>query len=186
MTTTPMTPLTRILLLLSLLGTGFLLAWAYQGWLLLNTTRQIAVAHLQLQHGQRLQHDRETQLTARDALAPQVSVHPAAWSWSDQLPLMVQQLADVMEPRGVKLEALQPQPPVAREQLTRYPLRVTVRTTLERLTAVLAQCRQARPILAIDTMTVRTGQVAADPLQVELTISSYVMQETVKSKGAKK
>ena len=96
------------------------------------------------------------------------------WSWSEQLPVMVSQISGVLEGSGVKIDTLQPAPIVERQQVARFPLRVTLSTDLASLTKVLQRMQQAVPVLAIDQIAIRAGKQAGDPLKIELTLSSYV------------
>ena len=108
-------------------------------------------------------------------MSEQVLQHKAPWTWSEQLPVMVAQISGIVEQDGVKIDTLQPAPPVEREHLTRFPLRLTLRTDLEHLKDLMVRLRQAVPLLAVDHFAIRSGQKQGEPLQVEMTLSSYVI-----------
>jgi Tfp pilus assembly protein PilO len=104
----------------------------------------------------------------------------APWSWSEQLPVMVTQISGIVEQSGAKIDTLQPSPVVERDRLTRFPLRLTLTTELARetgLTVILQRLQQAVPLLGVEHFAVRAGQKPSEPLQVELTLSSYVIIE---------
>ena len=108
-------------------------------------------------------------------LNDKVTSHRAPWSWSEQLPLMVTQISGIMTDSGIKIDTLQPVTIVERQHLTRFPLRLTLRADLASLTAVLQRIQQAVPLLAVDHCAIRAGQKPGEPLQVEMTLSSYVI-----------
>lgn len=117
------------------------------------------------------------------AVTARVPRRQAPWTWSDHLPVMVTQLSALLEKDGAKLETLQPVPVVERESLTRFPLRMTLHTDLATLTAVLKRLQQATPLLTVDQLSVRVGRVPGDPLTINLTLSSYVMLDNVRTGG---
>ncbi|HEY3379702.1 MAG TPA: GspMb/PilO family protein [Armatimonadota bacterium] len=123
-------------------------------------------------------------VSTQHALSQQMPLQRAIWSWSEQLPVMVKQVSGVVDKGGAKIDTLQPEPVVTRGQFARFPLRLTLRLSLGTLTQVLMNVRAAQPLLAIDHLNIRTGQTTADPLLVELTLSSYAMLENAKAKGA--
>ena len=106
-------------------------------------------------------------------LATQIAAHPDTWSWSEQLPVMVTQISGLTQQCGVKIDTLQPNPSVEKAGLVRYPLRLTLQTHLDGLTHLLQRAQQARPVLAVDQLSVRNSVKPGDPLQVTLTLSSY-------------
>jgi len=110
-------------------------------------------------------------------LTDKIRRRAAPWTWSEQLPVMVTQISSLIEGSGAKIDTLQPAPLVERQGLTRFPLRLTLRTDVGRLTSMLRQTRQAMPLLAVDHFAVRAGEKPGDPLTVEMTLSSYVIIE---------
>lgn len=157
----------------------------YQWWTIGTVARQADSQRLHATVEKRqIAEQRDLQAQQR-TLAQRVASRRSNWSWSDQLPMMVGQVTRLVASQGARVDSLQPEPVVTRQQLVRFPLRVTLRLPLDRLTGVLAQMRQAKPLLAIDHLTVRTGEYADDPLSVDLTLSSYVMLEGI-PKGGKK
>lgn len=160
-----------------LLGVGLLgLAGtcAYQAIAGATATRDLAAQRHRLQTTERQMALRTRAHLESRPLQARIPVQPAAWTWSEQLPLILAQLARVIEGSGVQMETMQPAPVVAREGIARFPLRVTLRTDLPRLTQLLGRLRTTQPILTVDVLTIHTGQTADDPLQVDLTLSSYV------------
>jgi hypothetical protein len=124
-------------------------------------------------------------LAQQQALLQHIALKPATWSWSDQLPLMAAQVYAIMDDGGVKVDTLQPEPIVTKQQVACFPLRMTLHGNLQQMTKILLATRQATPALAIDHFTIRAGQTTADPLQIECTFSSFVMLEG-KIKGGKR
>jgi len=108
-------------------------------------------------------------------ISAQVPRRKAPWSWSEQLPVMVTQLSGIVERSGANIDTLQPAPAVEREHLTRFPLRLTLRTDLARLTDIMGSIRRAVPLLSVDHFAIRTGEKTDEPLQVEMTLSSYAI-----------
>lgn len=157
----------------------------YQYWVMGTTRQQINTQRLKSITAKRQLTEHNQQATERGKLAQQVVPRRASWSWSDQLPLMVGQVTRITDKQGAKIDTLQPEPMVAKQQMARFPLRVTLNADLAKVTGVLAEVQQANPMLAVDHLNIRAGQNAGDPLQVELTLSSYVMLEGGKAKGGK-
>lgn len=108
-------------------------------------------------------------------VSKQVLQRKGQWSWSEQLPVMVTQISVIVEHSGAKIDTLQPSPAVERDGLTRFPLRLTLRTDLKQLTAVMQRLREAVPLLSVDHLAIRAGEKPGDSLQVEMTLTSYVI-----------
>jgi len=117
-------------------------------------------------------------------LRTQVASQAGAWTWSEQLPVMVQQVSGIVNAADARIDTLQPAPSVEREQLTRFPLRITLQTRLSSLAKILQSIQEATPALAIDQLSMHNGQKPSDPLRVEITLSSYVMFDSGKEKGS--
>ncbi len=107
-------------------------------------------------------------------LALNIAQHNAPWSWSEQLPVMVTQINKIVTGCGTAIETLQPSIVVEHGQLARYPLHLTLHMSVDELTQFLHRIQQARPLLAVDQLSIHAGKYAGDPLLVDVTISSYV------------
>ena len=116
-------------------------------------------------------------------LTKQISRHPASWSWTEQLPVMVSQLTGLVQGCGTPIDTLQPSPMVAHGQFVRFPLHLTLHMDLVNLTKFLQRAQQAAPVLAVDHLTIRAGKKTGDPLLVDITLSSYVMLESSQPTG---
>ncbi len=114
-----------------------------------------------------------------------ISRHPASWSWTEQLPVMVSQLTGVEQGCGAPIDTLQPSPMVTRGQLARFPLHLTLQMDLASLTKFLQRAQRAVPVLAVDQLTIHAGKKTGDPLHVDLTLSSYVMLEGSQKTGGR-
>src|ERR1039457_5817358 len=66
---------------------------------------------------------RQAQATTA-TLRDRVLTHPATWTWSDQLPLMLGQVSGLVKHSGVRVESRQPAPVVEAQKLARFPLRL--------------------------------------------------------------
>ena len=119
-------------------------------------------------------------------LEAKVTRRPAAWSWSEQFPIMVTQVSPIIEKSGTKVDAMQPVSPVERNGIMRFPLRLTLRTDLASLTTMLQQMKKASPALVIDQFAIRTGRQPDEPLQVQMTLSSYIMVTGSRTTGDKR
>jgi len=108
-------------------------------------------------------------------MSEKVKQRTGPWTWSEQLPVMVTQISVIVEHSGAKIDTLQPSPAVERDGLTRFPLRLTLRTDLKQLTAVMQRLREAVPLLSVDHLAIRAGEKPGDSLQVEMTLTSYVI-----------
>ena len=108
-------------------------------------------------------------------LNEKVRQRTAPWTWSEQLPVMVEQISAIVEQSGAKIDTLQPSPAVERDHLTRFPLRLTLRTDLQHLTEVMRRSRAAVPLLSVDHLAIRAGEKPGEPLQVEMTLTAYVI-----------
>jgi Tfp pilus assembly protein PilO len=174
---TGLTLLKGAVLLVGLLVAGLLGACGYQYLALNGAERNIAA---QAAAKRRTEKQVAAQEKAHDTalhLATYITRRDTAWTWSEQLPEMVTQLEAVTQKTGAVIDTLQPAPPMGKTALVRYPLRVTLHASLADLTKVLKRLRAATPVLAVDGITVRAGLKAADPLQVDLTLSAYVLLE---------
>lgn len=114
-----------------------------------------------------------------------VAHHPAGWEWSEQLPVSIKQLADIEQSAGVAIDTLQPATIVSNQQLSRFPIHVTLHTTLARLTTFLHGVQQATPLCAVDQMTIHAGKTPGDLLVVDLTLSTYAIIEKAATTGGK-
>jgi len=108
-------------------------------------------------------------------MSEKVRQRKGPWTWSEQLPVMVTQISAIVEQSGAKIDTLQPSPAIERDHLTRFPLRLTLRTDLPHLTTVMQRLRGAVPLLAVDHLAINTGEKPGEPLQVEITLTSYVI-----------
>lgn len=108
-------------------------------------------------------------------LAGRITQRSAAWTWSEQMPEMMTQISPLIEQSGVVIDTMQPAPVVLRQQITRFPLRLTLHSHLKNLTGLLRRVQKASPLLAVDHVTIHAGELPGDPLRVELTLSSYVL-----------
>jgi len=113
----------------------------------------------------------------RRQLIASITPRGKEWSWSEQLPVMVTQIAGIANGCGAVIDTFQPSPVVASQQLTRFPLHLTLHMHLATLTTFLRQAQQATPLLAIDQLTIHVGKLPGDPLLVGVTFSSYVMPD---------
>jgi len=119
-------------------------------------------------------------------LAKLVVRHQAPWTWSEQLPLMVTALTGIAEDSGTVIDTLQPAPVVERQQFARFPLRLTMHMHLASLTTFMRKIQQATPLLAVDQVSIRAGKLPADPLLVEVSVSTYVMLDGPQAQGGRK
>ena len=161
--------------MLAVLALGLAAGLGYQGLTVLLLTRQLSDQQALLQQEQGLTAQlREAQATA-GTLRDRVLTHNAPWTWSEQLPAMMSQVAELVRASGVQVQSMQPAPVVQADKLARFPLRLAVRGNLPSLVAFLKLARGQTPTLGVDELTLHTGTQAADPLQVEVTLSSYVV-----------
>lgn len=118
-------------------------------------------------------------------LAVKISRHPATWSWTEQLPVMVSQLTGLVQGCGTPIDTLQPSQTVVHGQFARFPLHLTMHMDLAHLTIFMQRAQQAMPVLAVDQMTIRAGKRTGELLQIDLTLSSYVMLEDSQQSGGR-
>lgn len=160
--------------IMGVLVVGLASLCGYQYWTIATTTQQISAQRHKLASAKRQGVEQTKLLVTRQRLAQQIVQRRASWTWSDQLPLMVAQVARIAENHEIKIDTLQPQPMVARQALARFPLHMTMSTDLGRLTALLVEARAVAPVLSVDHLAIRTTETANAPLQVELVLSSFV------------
>lgn len=186
MKVSPHPVLVSLLMLVAVVTAGLVGTAGYAYLSAATLAQQVATQRTQLQAGKdRVTRSRTLQAQSKQ-LAGKIARHPASWSWSEQLPIMVTQVSQVVENDGVKIETLQPEPLVVRQQIARFPLRMTLHTRLGSLTEVLQRIRQSQPILAIDRLHIRNAQKPGDPLMVDLTLSSFVVLEGARQTGGGK
>jgi len=91
------------------------------------------------------------------------------------MPFMVAQLEGVATQRGVRVETLQPQPTLTHRKVMQFPMRIGLQADLPTLTLLLEDLQEASPVLEVDRLTVRNGQEQGGKLQVDMTLSSFVV-----------
>ena len=155
-----------------------LAGWSgYLGLNLFSVTRHAREERALLQQAQALSAQVQQAQAAGGKLQGRVLTHAAAWTWSDQLPVMVAQVSAVVGPSGVRVQSMQPAPMVAADKLVRFPLRLVLQGNLAGVVTFLRLARQQAPTLGVDQLTVHTGTQTPDLLRAEVTLSSYVMLE---------
>ncbi len=167
--------------LLTVLVIGLAMVCGYQSVASLLLTRSLQDQRLTLAEEQKLTAELVRSQKETQPLKERVSSQPGVWSWSEQLPPMMAQVARLVADNRV--EAVQPAPIAENGQLTRFPLRLTLGSDLSSLTRLLQRVRKQSPVLAVDQLAIRTGAQVGDPLQVELTLSSYVIVERSTGSG---
>jgi len=98
---------------------------------------------------------------------------------------MVTRLTDIAWRQQLKIETLQPEPAVTTEQITRFPLRISLHADLAHLVPLLHNIRTATPALQIDKLDIRYEPAKDNLLKVEMTIASFVIVEK-QAAGTKK
>jgi len=167
-----------------LLG-GMVATCGYQYLAIAATERDIAEQRAALATAKRRTAELVALQVKSAALVKQMAHHPASWSWSAQLPQMVAQVSALTAGSHAEIDALQPAPVAVNAQLARFPLRLTLHTDIDSLVTILRRVRQSAPVLAVDQLAIRVGAKPDDPLQVQLTVSSYVMLEGHAGAGGK-
>ena len=170
--TTPR-PLTPFLLLALLALAGLAGYCGYQALTAAALTRALADRHSALAAARHYTAEVTRARAAGRTLATHIPRRPPAWSWSDQFPLIGPRVATLVEGAGARIDTLQLAPPLARQGVTRFPLRLTLHPSLVSLTHLLQRLRLADPLLAVDQLAIHTPPHPAAPLTVELTLSSY-------------
>ncbi len=167
--------------LLTVIVVGLAVVCGYQSVASLLLARSLENQRLTLAEEQKLTAELVRSQQETQPLKERVSSQPGVWSWSEQLPPMMAQVARLVADSQV--EAVQPAPIAENGQLIRFPLRLTLRSDLSSLTRLLQRARQQSPVLAVDQLAIRTGAQVGDPLRVELTLSSYVIVERSTGSG---
>ncbi|MBP6962999.1 MAG: type 4a pilus biogenesis protein PilO [Armatimonadetes bacterium] len=96
-------------------------------------------------------------------------------SWSDQMPYMMAQVNGIVQANGLKAENIQPEPMVVNWNIRKFPMRVALQTDLRRLTEVLRDVRNSRPLLDVERLEVRQAQDGDSGLQINMTVASFVV-----------
>ena len=107
------------------------------------------------------------------------------WEWSQQLPASINQLSAIEQSAGVAIDTLQPATIVTAGQLSRFPIHLSLHTTLAKLTKFLQQVQQAVPLCAVDQISIHAGKTPAELLLVDLTLSSYAIVDKTPATGGK-
>jgi len=157
------------------LALGVLLG--YQYWAQGDIARAEAAARDAIARHTRDAKQRALALADKDELRDRIPAQPASWSWSEHLPTIMKQVGTLAESCGAEVATMQPAPPVTRQGMTRFPMRLKVAVTLAELTTLLRRAQDATPLLAVDQVTIRPGEKPGNPLRVEMTVSSYVMAD---------
>ena len=121
-----------------------------------------------------------------ERLAKKLGERMPACTWSEQMAPMVTRLTDIAWQQKIKIETLQPEPAVTIEQITRFPLRISLHADLARLTPMLQALRTTTPALQIDKLDIRTEPAKDNLLKVEMTVASFVIVEKQASADKKK
>jgi Tfp pilus assembly protein PilO len=173
--TTPPTGLRSLVWLLALLVVALVGLCAYQHVATGMAARAADDARAQAANLAREAKQRETASKTQAALTARIPAQVVTWSWSEQLPTMMTQVAKLTKDTGISVGTLQPAPAVTRGAITRFPLRLTLNTSLKAMAGLLKRTGEAKPVLAIDQLILRPGALPGDPLRAEMTVSSYVM-----------
>ena len=118
-------------------------------------------------------------------VAATVIQRQAVWNWSEQLPVMVTSLSGMVKDCGIAIDTMQPAPMVESQQVARFPLHITMHTDLASLTKFFQRTQTAVPLFAIDQVAIHAGKAPGDPLLVEMTLSSYVMLDSIPATGGR-
>jgi len=140
-----------------------------------SAARAISAQQAALKQARQQTEERMTVTANLSRLKAQMPERPQGWDWSQQMPEMVDQIDKLFAACGTKVETLQKSPSTAKQGLTRFPLRVTLHTDLDRLTALLNKMQGASPALAVDHLVIRNGEKPEEPLQVECTLTAYAL-----------
>jgi len=147
------------MVLLTVIVVGLAVVCGYQSVASLLLARSLENQRRTLAEEQKLTAELDRSQQETQPLKERVSSQPGVWSWSEQLPPMMAQVAP------------------------RFPLRLTLRSDLSSLTRLLQRVRKQSPVLAVDQLSIRIGAQVGDPLRVELTLSSYVIVERSTGSG---
>jgi len=96
-------------------------------------------------------------------------------SWSEQMPFVVAQLSGIAATHRLKIETLQPQPMSTAGRVLRFPMRMGLQAGLADLTTILEDIEKTVPLLQIERLDVRTAEDKGKKLQVDMTVSSFVV-----------
>lgn len=186
MTTRSQPLLIALIILLGVLAAGLAVGSGYLYLASATLQRQTTEQREALTETQRIARQLAIAHTASHTLTTRVPRHTAPWTWSEQLPVSMTQVAGLVEGSGGVIDTMQPAPVVASAQLTRFPLRLTLHATLKQLTALLRTAQAATPTLAVDGLTIHAGQPGDNVLSVELTLSSYALVEGAQPGGGRR
>jgi Tfp pilus assembly protein PilO len=112
-----------------------------------------------------------------DTLARKIGDRRRQCSWNEEMPPMVSRVSKLIEQGGTRISALHPLPIVASDVLARLPMQVSFSDNLAGLTEILLRSRQALPLLKIDQLQVHNDLQGGDQLNVDMTVSAYVVLE---------
>ncbi|MGB9588442.1 MAG: type 4a pilus biogenesis protein PilO [Armatimonadota bacterium] len=96
-------------------------------------------------------------------------------TWSDQMPYMVSQLTGILQPHGVKIKTLKPEPMTTQSVVSRFPLGVEIDATIAQVTGILKDIRSTVPLLCIERLDISPSPNSADLLEVSMRIASFVV-----------
>lgn len=99
----------------------------------------------------------------------------ARCTWSDQMPYMVSQLNGILQPHGVKIKTLKPEPMTSRSMISRFPLGIEIDVTIAQLTGILKDIQSTVPLLSIERLDISPSANSADLLEVSMRIASFVV-----------
>jgi hypothetical protein len=127
---------------------------------------------------QRRLHERRDWRVSYEAIARRLGPRKPMSTWSEQMPPMVKRLAGAFTAYGLRIGSLRPAAMKASGPVLRFPLEVSFRADLIGLSNLLHHLERSEPLLDIERLDIRAGRNAGDPLQVEMTIASFVVVDT--------
>ncbi len=180
---TGQTLLKGAVLLAGLCVAGLLGACGYQYLACANVQHEIRAQQDTITRTQRQIKDQQAAQDTAVDLSTYIDRRDTHWAWSGQFKRMAQQVSDLTKGTDAVIDTLQPAPVMGKTALVRFPLRLTLHSSLGGLTKLLHNVRGATPVLAVDGLTLRCGQKSTDPLQVDLSLSAYVLLEDQTESG---
>ena len=158
---------------------------AYEWLESLMSAQTISEQHLRLANTRKQAKEMLAAQSSAKQVATMVTQRAAGWGWSEQLPVSITQLSALEQAAGVTADTLQPATIAANQQLTRFPLRLTLHTDLAGLTKFLQQAQWATPLCAIDQLAIEAGKTPGERMLVNLTLSTYTLVNKAATTGGK-
>lgn len=98
-------------------------------------------------------------------------------SWSTRMPFVISELAGITQAHRLKIENLKPEPVTSADEVSRLPMRITIKADIADLARVVEDIDKSIPYMDVERMDIHMASDKSDLLQCDMTVSSFAVQD---------